>query len=510
VNKIVTLEELKTLRAELAAAGKTVVQCHGCFDIVHPGHIRHLSFARAQGDALIVTITADRSIEKGFDRPYIHEGLRAENVAALACVDFVCVDESESAQPVLEALQPDIFVKGKEYETNLHPHFLEEKALVEGYGGKVIYSSGDVVYSSTYIINEFRERFDFEQERISAYCAKNELSADDLEETLAAMAGRKVLVLGDPIFDHYVHCDALGVAAEGPVLNVAPLSEEAYVGAGALVAAQMAALGAKPTFLTVLGPGSRADRFLAKLDGLGVEHAVVSVDDRPVFKKTRFLVDEHKVFKVNRGWPSPLSSIANRKLVAALDDLLPEHEALTVIDFGYGLYQAELVAALERLTTRHERPYYVDVSNTRHADILRFKGQRIGTPTEDELRSAFNDHEAGLSNLASRYYEETGGDQLVLTLGKKGALTFSRPPGSGTRLIADYLPALSRVARDPVGAGDVFHAATVLADLAGASIQRAVYLASCLSAIHVRRVGNGPVSLLDVQDYLAARPELTD
>ena len=101
--KLLPLADLQSIRDQAKTEGKTVVQCHGCFDIVHPGHIRYLSFARSLGDLLIVTITADDAIEKGFDRPYIHENLRAESLAALSCVDYICIDPSASAQPVLIA-----------------------------------------------------------------------------------------------------------------------------------------------------------------------------------------------------------------------------------------------------------------------------------------------------------------------------------------------------------------------------------------------------------------------
>ena len=507
--KVLPLDELRGVRERLREQGDVVVQCHGCFDIVHPGHIRHLSFAKSQGDVLIVTITADAAIEKGFDRPYINEDLRAENLAALAAVDYIGVDESASALPILEALRPDIYVKGKEYESNLHPHFLKEKRFVESYGGKVIYSSGDVVYSSTYIINEFRERFRFEQARIEHFCRKNDVSAGGIEKTLADIAGRKVLVLADAVLDHYIHCDARGVAAEGPVLDVTPLGEERFVGAGALVAAQMSALGAAPTFMTVLGSSPDTDVFCGSLEAAGVRPLVLDADDRPVYAKTRYLVDDAKVFKISTGQPAPLSTVASDELIRALDEQLADHEALAVIDFGYGFYSSDLIRAVIELTRRHGRPYYVDVSHTPKANILRFKGHRVGTPTEDELRFAFADHESGLSNLAARYYRETAADRLVLTLGKKGALTFSPPVPGEARLVADYLPALSRDAPDPVGAGDVFHAGILLSDLAGASIHQAIYTGSCLSALHVRRVGNKPVSLLDLRDYLERRPELT-
>src|SRR3954447_13390293 len=87
--KICSLEHLLDLREKARAAGQTVVHCHGCFDIVHPGHIHHLQYARSLGDLLIVSVSSDSQVNKGVDRPLIPDDLRASSLAALECVDAV-------------------------------------------------------------------------------------------------------------------------------------------------------------------------------------------------------------------------------------------------------------------------------------------------------------------------------------------------------------------------------------------------------------------------------------
>ena len=122
--KTCSLQQLLQLRENAQKQGRSVVHCHGCFDIVHPGHIRYLQFARAQGDVLIVSITGDASIDKGDQRPYIPQELRAENLAALELVDFVVIDRNETAVEILGRLRPDVYVKGQEYATSSDPRFL--------------------------------------------------------------------------------------------------------------------------------------------------------------------------------------------------------------------------------------------------------------------------------------------------------------------------------------------------------------------------------------------------
>jgi rfaE bifunctional protein kinase chain/domain/rfaE bifunctional protein nucleotidyltransferase chain/domain len=509
-DKILTPDELAEVREELREEGQTVVQCHGCFDIVHPGHIRYLQFARDQGDALVVTLTGDASIDKGPDRPYINENLRAENLAALEFVSYVAIDHHHWAGPILEKIKPDIYVKGKEYETKTDPRFAQEKELVEEYGGKVVFSSGDVVYSSTYIIEEFRDEFDLEQQKIQGFCQRHDIDHDGLESRLDAFADLDVLVLGDPVLDHYIQCEDKGVASESPMLSVSPVHEEWYVGAAGLLARQLNALGANSTLLTTLADGEESDRFTERLRDEEVGLETVDVDDRPTFVKSRYLVDDQKIFKVNQGRYSPVSTRATEELLERLDELLAEHDALVATDFGYGLFGPKMVQGIGDLARAHDKPYFVDASGSGTSNLLKFSDPRAATPTEDELRFAFGDKESGLSHLAVNYFDRTDADHLVLTLGKRGALLFYPPEEDGgeRRSQTEYLPAFLKHPLDPVGAGDVFLSALLAANLAGAEGPEAMYLGTCLSAIHITRMGNDPVPQGTLRGYLGNRGEL--
>ena len=94
---------------------KKVIMCHGTFDIVHPGHLRHLLFAKSKADILIVSVTADKHIKKANFRPFVPEDLRAMNLAALGFVDFVIIDKNETPIENIKIIEPDFFAKGYEY-----------------------------------------------------------------------------------------------------------------------------------------------------------------------------------------------------------------------------------------------------------------------------------------------------------------------------------------------------------------------------------------------------------
>ncbi len=127
--------------------------CHGMFDIVHPGHLRHLMYAKDKADLLIASLTADVHATKADFRPYVPQDLRAANLAALEMVDFVIIDPHATPIEHIKYLQPDFFAKGYEYfSEGVPPRTQEEIDTLESYGGEIVFTPGDVVYSSSRLI----------------------------------------------------------------------------------------------------------------------------------------------------------------------------------------------------------------------------------------------------------------------------------------------------------------------------------------------------------------------
>jgi D-beta-D-heptose 7-phosphate kinase/D-beta-D-heptose 1-phosphate adenosyltransferase len=134
-DKILTKDGMRIERDRLKASGKTVVFTNGCFDILHLGHVTYLNFARAQGDVLILGMNSDSSVRrnKGDDRPINCEQDRAEVLAALECIDYVVLFDDDEPRELIEALLPDVLVKGEDWA-----HYVSGREAVEAAGGKVV------------------------------------------------------------------------------------------------------------------------------------------------------------------------------------------------------------------------------------------------------------------------------------------------------------------------------------------------------------------------------------
>jgi rfaE bifunctional protein kinase chain/domain/rfaE bifunctional protein nucleotidyltransferase chain/domain len=501
--KINTLDQLLSLRAEARRQARTVVHCHGCFDIVHPGHIAYLQFARRQGDILLVSLTADRQVNKGADRPLIPQDLRAEALAALECVDWVYVNPDPTAVDLLEAVQPDFYVKGREYESNSDPRFLAERDTVTRHGGRVLFSSGEVIYSSTALIGVMDANGAagaLQQEKIRRFRSKFELDDGVLWNLRGRFAGKKVLVIGDYILDRYHHCDANSIAAEGPMMSLRRRASEEFDGGAAVIALHLAGLGASAVLLSALTQHDESRQVEMRLGQSGVMVDCLK-QRRQLVSKSRYLAEGSKLFKVDEGEIEPLDSRSEAELAEKILGQARGADAVIFADFGYGAITGGL---MDRIATnlRQQVPILcADVSGM-GSNLLRFKEMDLLCPTERETRQAMNDFSSGLNAAAWALLTKTGARQAIITLGKQGLIAFdqhvaTRPGESWERhLRGEHLPALCSRGRavDPLGCGDALLATATLTLAAGGSLHAAAYLGSLAAALEAEQSGNRPIT----------------
>jgi len=153
--KIVALEILAKKLVNVKLKGKKIVLCHGCFDLMHPGHIKYFQAAKKMGDILVVTVTPDIYVDKGPGRPVFNENIRVESIAALECVDYVAINMWPTAEETLKLLRPHIYVKGQEFQ-NLEDKtgkIQKENKIVEEIGAEIRFTQ-EIVFSSTKLLNQ--------------------------------------------------------------------------------------------------------------------------------------------------------------------------------------------------------------------------------------------------------------------------------------------------------------------------------------------------------------------
>lgn len=510
--KIVTLAELLAATDQARRGGKRIVQCHGCFDIVHPGHIRYLEFARRQGDLLIVSLTGDSDITKGTQRPYIPQELRAENLAALMFVDYVYVDPNPTAETVLAQVKPDLYVKGREYEHSSNPDFLAEKRVVEGYGGRILFSSGEIIFSSTDLIERISGTDNNETHRVTHVTQRYAITAQSIEQTMNRFRDLRVLVVGDIVIDRYVSCDAIGIASEAPMMTLVERDQRTFVGGAAIVARHIAAMGAGAVLFGAGGSDEQSHHVADLLKREGVDSHLT--ESRPrIVEKTRYLVDHSKVLKVDRGACLPLDSVAERRVAATLEEQAKSADAVIFCDFGYGMITGTLLSRVLP-TLRHNVPIITADVSGGSASMMNFHHVDLLCPTERELRTMLNDYQSGLSAVAWQMLEHTQARHIFVTLEKHGMVVFDRRSQDRSdaewsgRLQSEQLPSFAEHAVDHLGCGDALLAGATLTLAAQGSLMQAAYIGNAAAAIEIGMLGNHPVTAEQLLIWFRGRREL--
>ncbi len=512
-HKIVDRQELIQTIEKARQTGQTIVHCHGCFDIVHPGHIRYLEFARRQGNLLVVTLTGDSNIAKGAQRPYIPQELRAENLAALGCVDLVHIDPNPTAERILDQVKPDAYVKGREYDNTDDPRFLNEKRIVEKHGGRVIFSSGDIVFSSTKLIDTLTSDPQIDGQRLQLICERHTIDQPTLSDIIDRFSGLRVLIIGDLVIDRYVFCDALDVANESPMLSLKRLEQRDYVGGAAIVARHVAALGAQAILLSAGADDVHTATAAQVLDREGVHTHLVKCRPELVVK-TRYLVDDTKLLKVESADRIPLDSLAERRARATVQEQAASADAVICCDFGFGMLTSGFLNRIMPALRQCVPIITADVSGPR-ANLLDFKHADLLCPTERELRSNLNDYDSGLSTAAYALLAQTQAKHLIVTLEKKGLVAFERPgdrpdsPEWDARLLSEHLASFCDRPVDRLGGGDALLAAASLTLATGEDLMKAAYLGNAAADLEISRLGNIPITAESLKSWVNHRPELT-
>jgi len=498
-HKIKTVEELCQIIGPRPRQ-KKVIMCHGVFDVVHPGHLRHLIYAKSKADILVASLTTDLHISKGQHRPHVPQDLRALNLAAFEVVDYVIIDVNATPIKNISKLQPDFFAKGYEYTAGGLPAKTQEEAdALHAYGGEMIFTPGDIVYSSTKLIDLAPPTIKIE--KLLTFMEAEKLTFDSLRDCLDRLKGKRVHVVGDTIVDSYTQTAMIGGQTKTPTMSVLYERRDDYIGGAAVVAEHLRAAGAEVILSTVLGEDALKDLVLNGLKKSGVQCRPVIDSTRPTTNKNAIVAGGYRLLKID--------TLDNRSISDDILDTLAKTVSETVCDavvfsdFRHGIFNRRTIPRL--IAAIPQGVYKVADSQvaSRWGNIIEFKNFDLITPNEREARFALADQDSGIRPLASALYDAAQCKTLILKLGDRGVLTCR---SSDHESLDSFVVVDSFVERlvDAVGAGDALLAYATLSVLATGSDAMATILGSMAAACECEYDGNIPVTPDDVRRKIGA------
>ena len=474
-----------------ASCREKKVLVSGKFNIVHPGHLRLFKFAKSCGDRLIVAVYDDDS-----QGVVVKKEDRIGALDSVELVDETILIKEFMLEELLIKLQPDIVVKGKEYadQNNM------EKSIVSKYGGKLIFSGGDVIYSSRDLINrEITHNPLLRYDCIKNFVVSSETHFDRLLSLINQFSSKKGLVIGEVILDEYISCNPLGMSQEDPTIVVTPLESKSFLGGAGIVAAHIAGLGAKVDLLTIVGEDATAYTLKNSIQNYNVNAKFVVDISRPSILKQRYTAGAKTLLRVNHLLSHEISDDLVKEMLEAFKSRLDKIDFLIFSDFNYGGLPQKLVDEIVRACVRKNIPIFSDSqSSSQYGNVGRFKKSDIVFATEKEARLAINDHKSGLQVIANALLKRTNSRNLFLKLGAEGLLMVS----DQYKLETELLHALNSNPVDVAGAGDALLATSALCSVVGCNVWESGLLGSVASGIQVSRIGNTPVLHQELVDQI--------
>jgi len=486
-DKIVPLERFAECVAEIKAAGKTVVLCHGVFDLIHYGHLLHFEEARQQGDALVVTITPDIYVNKGPGRPAFTETYRAQMLAALEIVDYVAINRWPSAVEMLETVKPNVYAKGpdyKDHQLDVSGKIGEEEMAVLRGGGRVHYTEA-ITFSSSNLINRQLSShpqvvIDYLDDLRQAY------TPSQIHKALDGIRKLRVLVVGEAIIDEYVYVDQMGKSSKEPILAMRYTSQEQFAGGALAIANHMAAIIDDVSLVTFLGSRDSLEEFVRRSLAPNVRPTFFYKKDSPTIVKRRFVESYllQKLFEVYFFNDEFLDDDDSERFGAHLDAITSGYDLVVVADFGHGILTQRAIDTVQRGAKYLAINTQQNAANLGYHTLSRYSRANFACTNDGELRSDSRARLATVEPLIKALAERLGLESTLITRGKLG-VTFYRPSEGWSNA-----PALATSVTDRVGAGDAVLSWTAPMAAAGLPGKMIAFVANIVGAQAAQIVGN--------------------
>ncbi len=458
-NKIIHFSEIDDLVEKMRSSGKKITLCHGVFDLLHPGHIRHLAKAKELGEILIVSITADKYVNKGPGRPAFPESLRAESLANIISVDYVIITPFQTAIEILNAVKPNNYVKGNDYvdeDSDKTGNIVREREIVESHGGKILYTD-EIVFSSSQLINKFIPSHSSE---VSKWLRdlKLDYTKTEILNWLDKVSELKVTVIGEAILDLYTECDALGKSAKDPVLCFNKGPTVSYAGGILAIGAHVNGLGANTTIVTGLNGMDLDLDQIKNLKTKGINLQSLEIAPFPTIRKQRF-VDSRtstRVLELYEMNDVPLTAEKDKEFIRLISESISDVDAVIVADYGHGLISEKAIDHLASSGKFLAVNAQTNAGNRGFNSITRYPKMDFITLNGMEAKLETRRRHIEMKSFIEQLQKISSTNQIVVTRGGDGMDIFSKNEKFC------HSPALAPFVRDRVGAGDVVLAITSL------------------------------------------------
>lgn len=491
-HKIKKLDELTKIASNHKLNGEKIVQCHGVFDLLHLGHIKHFEEAKKYGDILIVSITPDEFVNKGPGRPAFSTSHRLEALSAIEVVDYVVANHWPTAEEIINFLKPDVYCKGSDYKNHLDDitgKISEEEKAVELIGGNIKYTD-EIVFSSSSLINKYGDLYSKEQELLIQNI-KQKYNYDAIGNQISTLENLNVLIIGETIIDQYVFCEALGKSGKEPVLVIRDLETQEYLGGALAISRHLSEFCNSVSLLSFLGEKNEYKDFIHNNIEENINVNFLSKKNSPTIIKRRFVdnIDRKKILGVYSINDNSLSAEEENKFIDEFDKLIKNIDLVIVSDYGHGVITPRIAKHISESNKFISLNAQVNAANIGTHNIKKYRDIDCLIINASELRHEMRQRDGEIESMAKDLKKMINAKFISVTQGKDGAMlinnkeTTVRCPGFAVQVI------------DKVGSGDALLALLSICLYSNLEENLSLFISSIAAAQSVETLGNSiPVS----------------
>ncbi len=501
-SKILDLEQLAKKIHQLKLENKKIVHCHGVFDLLHVGHIRHFEAAKKFGDILIVTISQDKYVNKGPHRPAFTENLRTEAIASLSCVDYVAINKWPTSVKTIELLKPDIYAKGTDYfdpSKDYSGKIIDEKEAIIKVGGKIIFTDG-ITFSSSSLINRHLHVFPKEVNEYLVDFSKK-YSSDDIINHLESINNLKILVIGETIIDEYKYGQSIGKSGKESIIALKYLKTEKFAGGILAVANHISNFCDNVDIFTLLGEKDSQEEFISKNLNRKIKNNLFHYKkNSPTIVKRRFLetIPLTKLLEFYAINDDELEPEQSREIQEHLERILPSYNLVIVADFGHGMFNKEIINLIAKKAKFVAVNTQSNAGNMGYNTISKYPRADYICIDEPEIRLECKDKKGDVIGLCPKISKKLSCKKIIITQGEKGCAAYFNNNITN-------IPAFSDKILDRMGAGDAFFSITSPLVANNAPMEIVGFVGNAVGAIACTIIGNKePVDKVSLYKYIAS------
>jgi len=486
-NKLYNINVLSKIISNEKSKGKKIVHCHGVFDLLHIGHINHFESCKKLGDILVVSITQDKFVNKGPNRPAFQEDLRVKALASLEVVDFVTINNSSTAISAINILKPNFYCKGKDYKnhkSDLSGKISDEARAIKKVGGQFV-TTNDDLFSSSKIINQFMSMNSEDQKKYLTQIS-TQYNFDEIKKQINKLSKLNIIIIGEAIIDQYIFCEPLGKSGKESVLSFKILNNEKYMGGSLAIANNLSSFCKSISVLFFIGEKEEDKKFIQSNSAKNIKLYFLRKKNSKTLLKTRYVdnFDNRKLIGMYTVDDKMISSNEEKKLLKQLNALSKKNNLIIVSDYGHGMFSPSVVDNISKIKKYKSLNAQINSTNMGFHNIRKYKNIENVIINASELRHEMRDRDGKLEDLGKKLKKDLKSKNIIVTEGRAGALMIDNK----NQIIR--CPAFASTSIDKVGTGDTMLAFLSVCLFAKIESKLSLFIASLAAAQNLQTFGN--------------------